>query len=263
MRIKNQLVSSNVARTRTSPGTNPRRYITVHETANTSRGAGAQAHANLQSRGNARVASWHIQVDDTEAIRSYPDTVRCWHAGDGGGHGNMSSIGIEICVNSDGDFTKAKANAAAVIRDLRAKYDIPRSRVVQHNYWSGKNCPTNLRRSGQWAAFVASTDPDHGVKPAPTRPPASKPTPVPTPERTWFDMATKNDLRDVVKEQLAPIAEDVTKIKVAVGRIDPGKDRTLRDELNKIKTALERVDPGEGRDLLAEIGARLADEETS
>lgn len=28
------------------------------------------------------------------------------------------------------------------------------------------------------------------------------PTPAPTPERTWFDMATKNDLRDVVRAEL-------------------------------------------------------------
>lgn len=154
--IRNQLVSSRAV---TSSGTNPRRYITIHETANTARGANAQAHANLQSNGFS--ASWHITVDDTQAIRSYPDTVRCWHAGDGSGHGNMSSIGIEICVNSDGNFTRAKANAAAVVRQLRAKYNIPRSRVVQHNHWSGKNCPTNLRRSG-WAAFLASTDPSGG-----------------------------------------------------------------------------------------------------
>src|SRR5690625_5554605 len=126
--IRNQLVSS---RQRTNSGTNGRRWITIHETANTSRGANAQAHANLQSNGNARNASWHIQVDDTQAIRSFPDTVRCWHAGDGSGHGNMSSIGIEICVNSDGNFTRAKANAAAVVRQLRAKYNIPRSRVVR------------------------------------------------------------------------------------------------------------------------------------
>jgi len=151
--IRNQLVSSRAV---TSSGTNPRRYITIHETANTARGANAQAHANLQSNGFS--ASWHITVDDTQAIRSYPDTVRCWHAGDGSGHGNMSSIGIEICVNSDGNFNRAKANAAAVVRQLRQQYNIPRSRVVQHNHWSGKNCPANLRRSG-WAAFLASTDP--------------------------------------------------------------------------------------------------------
>src|SRR5690625_4482439 len=156
--IRNQLVSS---RQRTNSGTNGRRWITIHETANTSRGANAQAHANLQSNGNARSASWHIQVDDTQAIRSFPDTVRCWHAVDGQGNGNNNSIAIEICVNSDGNFTRAKANAADVVRQLRQQYNIPRSRVVQHNHWSGKNCPANLRRSG-WAACLASTDPSGG-----------------------------------------------------------------------------------------------------
>lgn len=157
IKIRNQLVPSKHAKHVTSSGRNPRRFITVHETGNRSRGAGAAAHANLQARGY-RAASWHIQVDEKEAVRSFKDTVRCWHAGDGSGHGNMSSIGIEICVNSDGDYAGAKANAIKVIRQLRAKYDIPRSRVVQHNHWSGKNCPTLLRRAG-WATFVAATDP--------------------------------------------------------------------------------------------------------
>lgn len=77
--IKEQLVAS---RNLTSSGDNPCNYITVHETANTNKGANAQAHANLQSKGNSRTASWHYQVDDKEIIQSYPDNVRCWHAGE-------------------------------------------------------------------------------------------------------------------------------------------------------------------------------------
>lgn len=158
MKIRRQIVKN---RSKTSPGKNPGLYITVHETGNTSRGANAAAHANLQSRGNVRNASWHIQVDDKEAVRSFPNSVRCWHAGDGTGPGNYSSIGIEICVNSDGDYEMALQNAADVVRRLRRKKKIPRERVVQHNHWSGKNCPTRLRSRGakEWNEFVASTDP--------------------------------------------------------------------------------------------------------
>lgn len=154
MKTRQQLVTS---RSKTNAGTNTRRYITIHETANTGRGADAAAHADLQSRGNVRQASWHWQVDDTEAVQSFPHTVRCWHAGDGDGPGNNSSIGIEICVNRDGDFKKAVENAAALTRKIMADEGIPLERVVQHSRWSGKNCPTFLRSGSKgvtWTDFL-------------------------------------------------------------------------------------------------------------
>ena len=152
--IKEQLVAS---RTLTSSGNNPCNYITIHETANTNKGANAQAHANLQSKGNSRTASWHYQVDDKEIIQSYPDNVRCWHAGDGNGKGNSQSIGIEICVNEDGDFKKAVKNAVDLVKRLMKKHNIPVANVVQHNNWSGKNCPRYLRNGSKgidWNEFI-------------------------------------------------------------------------------------------------------------
>ena len=153
MNFKEQLVQS---RTHTWSGTNQKTTITVHETANTSRGAHAQAHANLQSNGNVRQASWHVQVDDAEAIRSFPDDVRCWHAGKDA----QDSLSLEICVNEDGDYDRALANAAEVVKQWRAEHGLGRDDVVDHNYWTGKDCPAKLRASGEWDAFVASTDPD-------------------------------------------------------------------------------------------------------
>lgn len=152
MKIRDQLVT---ARNRTWSGRNLATSITVHETANTSRGANAAAHANLQSRGNVRQASWHIQVDDREAVRSFPDDVRCWHAG----WAAADSLSLEICVNSDGDYDKALANAAEVVKMWREKYGLGRAAVKQHYDWTGKNCPSRLRAAGRWAEFVAATDP--------------------------------------------------------------------------------------------------------
>lgn len=106
----------------------------------------------LQYNGNDRQASWHYTVDDHEIWQSIPEKEVAWHAGDGRGPGNMSSIAIEICVNSDGDFTKAKRLAAELAAELLNKYNLPISRLVQHNHWSGKNCPRNLRKSG-WSQF--------------------------------------------------------------------------------------------------------------
>lgn len=141
---------------RQTAGTNPCTYITVHETDNTSRGAGAQAHANYQKSGGGG-ASWHYQVDDKGVIQSYPDTRRLWHAGDGRGNGNMSSIGIETCVNPDSNWATTKENLAQLISTLMSRHGIPISRVVQHNHWSGKNCPRNMRANGnaQWNQVIA------------------------------------------------------------------------------------------------------------
>ena len=142
--IKQQLVPD--VNKNTFTGENPGTHITVHMTGNKNAGADAQAHANLQSRGNpGRAASWHLTVDDIEAIQSYPLSKRCFHAGDGRGLGNMSSIAIEICVNSDGDLMKAVQNAAQLTAQIMKQKNIPLSRVVQHYAWSKKNCPTQLR----------------------------------------------------------------------------------------------------------------------
>ena len=134
--IVQQLVTSNA---RVNAGTNDCTSITVHETANLNYRADAQAHSNLQSRVNARNASWHYSVDDTQAIQSFLDTKRCWHAGDGSkaGGGNQSSIAIELCVNVDDDFDAAVQNLVELIQVLMARHNIPLSRVFQHSHWSG------------------------------------------------------------------------------------------------------------------------------
>src|SRR5690625_3772511 len=102
------------------------KYITVHNTANTNKGANAKMHARYQKNGSGgRQASWHYQVDDTEIWQSLEDNQQGWHAGDGSGKGNTQSIGIEICENSDGDFDKAVENAQWLIIKLMNKYNIP------------------------------------------------------------------------------------------------------------------------------------------
>ena len=168
-------------------GVNGRKYITIHETANTDKGADAQTHANLQS--NGFTASWHWQVDDKEAIQSFAHTAQLWHAGDGKGNGNLNSIGIEICVNSGGDFKKAVANAAELVKKIMKDEGIPQSNVVQHNRWSGKNCPTNLRNGNKgvnWADFnrmisVSTSKPNKTqTKPATVTNPVGKPA-----KQTW------------------------------------------------------------------------------
>lgn len=141
-------------------GVNPATSVTVHETDNPDEGADAAATADYQENGaGGRTASWHWQVDDAEAVQSFEHTTRCWHAGDGDtpGGGNMTSVAVEICVNADGDYRQALANAAELVREHIVP-DIGADVLVQHNHWSGKNCPRGIRagRVQTWQQFVAA-----------------------------------------------------------------------------------------------------------
>ena len=133
------------------------KYITIHNTDNYSKGANAKAHANYLKNVNNKV-SWHYTVDDTEVYHHLPDNEAGYHTGDGMGikSGNLNSIGVEICVNSDGDLRKATDNAVELVKKLMKKHNIPIENVVQHNYWSGKNCPRELRNGNpySWEEFI-------------------------------------------------------------------------------------------------------------
>ena len=140
-------------------GSNPCKYITIHETGNAAKGADAAAHgAYLDSAaGEDALVSWHYTVDDHAIVQHLPDYETAYHAGDGkSGQGNTTSIGIEICVNAGGDFAQAQANAASLVRLLMEEHGIPIDRVVQHAHWNGKDCPKTIRATtGAWEAFLA------------------------------------------------------------------------------------------------------------
>ncbi len=131
-------------------GANSMEYITIHETGNYASGADAAAHAAYLKTTSEKV-SWHYSVDENGVYRHIPDNEVAWHAGTS--EGNTRSIGIEICVNGDGNFNRAIENAASLVRYLMGLHGIPLERVVQHNKWNGKNCPANLRLGG-WHEFL-------------------------------------------------------------------------------------------------------------
>ncbi len=58
--------------------------------------------------------------------------------------GNSQSVGIEICENSDGNFEAAVRNSQQLVAKLMADLNVPISRVVKHQDWSGKNCKISL-----------------------------------------------------------------------------------------------------------------------
>ncbi|MGF2716834.1 N-acetylmuramoyl-L-alanine amidase, partial [Bacillus cereus] len=135
------------------------KYITIHETANTTPGANAENHAkylyNQATQGTFRTASWHYTVDDKEIYQHLPTNENGWHAGDGQGSGNMESIGIEIAVNQDGDYNKAVENAEKLVAYLMKQEGISGDNLRRHEQWSGKKCPDIMITKGNWNNFVS------------------------------------------------------------------------------------------------------------
>lgn len=148
-------IDKQIIETKSKYGTNnQKKYITIHETDNTSETANAQAHANLQRNGYK--VSWHYQVDQSTIIQSFPHEYQLWHSNDNG-NGNMNSIAIEMCVNKGNDYLKTLINTIELVKKIMKEENIPIENVVQHNHWNNKNCPRILR-SGTgamtWKQFI-------------------------------------------------------------------------------------------------------------
>ena len=165
MQIKKQLVPKNKWNIK-CPNTMKPQYITVHNTANDASAANEIAYMTR----NNHATSYHYAVDDKEIIQAVPDNRNAWHCGDGTGKGNMTSIGVEICYSKSGGerYVKAEENAVQLVAYLLKKYKLPISRVKQHNFWSGKDCPHRIRKEGRWGEFIQRVEKEMQGKSKPT-----------------------------------------------------------------------------------------------
>ena len=131
------------------------RYIVIHDTANKSKGADADAHFRYFNGGD-RSSSADFFVDDKRILQVNDYTAYyTWHVGDGKGkYGitNQNSVGVEICVNADGNYDAAYLKAAELTKYLMKQLGIPPERVVRHYDASRKNCPASMSGSG-WALW--------------------------------------------------------------------------------------------------------------
>lgn len=134
------------------------RFIVIHDTGNPDKGADADANFQHFNNGD-RGSSADIFVDDHAVIRAN-DYRRyySWHCGDGHGkYGitNGSSVGLEICVNQDGDYQRAVSNAVWMTHQLMRELHIPAEHVVRHYDASRKCCPASMAANNwqRWKEF--------------------------------------------------------------------------------------------------------------
>lgn len=160
-------------------------FITVHEVGNLNpQGGTARATRNfVHNGGGDENVSFQAVVGDTESIQLLPWNEVGWHAGDGSGDGNHDSIAIET--QQVGNWAKTIANLAKLVAALMKEFNIPISRVVQHNHWSGKNCPQYLRagrapitgvRSIDWPQFLGMVQAEYAKITAPAKAPIKEMT---------------------------------------------------------------------------------------
>lgn len=129
--------------------------IVMHYTANP--GASADNHRRYFRDLKDRYASAHIFIDDKEAICIIPLNEVAYHANERsckltalqastsyyrGGNANLTSIGIEMCLDKNGNITAATFNRSVdVAAELCKTYDLTASDIIRHYDVTGKNCP--------------------------------------------------------------------------------------------------------------------------
>lgn len=130
--------------------------IVVHNTAGTA-SAREEAAAMIAS---AAATSFHVVIDEAEAVECIPFARNAWHAGDGAaGYANRRLIGLEIARSMDTTsdrFDQAEANAAHYIAHVCRQYGWTSAQLHQHNWYSNTACPH--RTKTHWQTFLKQVD---------------------------------------------------------------------------------------------------------
>nr|DAH03930.1 MAG TPA: N-acetylmuramoyl-L-alanine amidase [Caudoviricetes sp.] len=135
------------------------KFIVIHDTANTGKGADAMAHYRYLQH-TTRAGSAHYYVDDKEIVQTIDDSVVAWAVGDKWARKNATrddvtnynSISVELCINQGIDKDKAYDNLLWLTRYLMQKYH---AEVVRHFDATGKPCPKSWQSNNwsQWWRF--------------------------------------------------------------------------------------------------------------
>ncbi|EAC2921728.1 N-acetylmuramoyl-L-alanine amidase family protein [Listeria monocytogenes] len=136
-----------------APNAMKAKKITIHNTYND---ASSQNETDYCKNNNNEV-SFHVAVDDKEAIQVVPFNRNAWHCGDGAnGFGNRNTIGVEICYSKSGGsrYTKSEQNTIKYVAGLCVEQGITASKdtIKKHQDWSGKYCPHRILAEKRWPA---------------------------------------------------------------------------------------------------------------
>lgn len=136
-----------------SGGTGKAAGVTIH---NTDGGANAETYTRAtypnQNMKDSRV---HYYVDDVEAWQNLLETEVGWHAGDGRGDGNETTISIEIIMRGSAikSDEASEDNGAKLAAILLVRHGLSIDKLYKHKDWSGKQCPLYI--IPHWDAFKA------------------------------------------------------------------------------------------------------------
>lgn len=188
-----------------SDGTGIPQGVTIHNTndlKNVEEDAEQYTRATWPNA-NMNDARVHYYVDDVNAWQNLKDTEIGWHAGDGSGPGNGTTISIEIIMDGTGSAEDigAEENGAKLAALLLHKYGLGIDKLYTHNHWMGhpdkivqgarKNCPLYILP--HWDAFKAKVaaylEQLKGTAPAPEQPKEDKTEIMGTAQATAQQMA--------------------------------------------------------------------------
>lgn len=126
------------------------RGLVIHWTANEGSGANAVANRNYFNKPTTE-ASAHYIVDDRQIVRCLPENEMGYHVGAKtykpdaikrlSSYPNNCTIGIEMCVNADGDFAKTYQQTVELAADILKRYGWGVDHLWRHYDVTGKNCP--------------------------------------------------------------------------------------------------------------------------
>jgi N-acetylmuramoyl-L-alanine amidase CwlA len=128
--------------------------IILHWTANEGKGADADNNAQFfenRKYGKTSYGSAHYIVDDHQIVQCLPDDEMAYHVGASrytsyakekfGSYPNNCTLGIEICVNADGNFKKTYQHAIELTAHLLKKHKLDVDDIATHYQITWKNCP--------------------------------------------------------------------------------------------------------------------------
>lgn len=228
--------------------------VVIHWTANMGKGANAMAHYRYFSQATV-TASAHYFVDDKQILRIIPENEMAYHVGAKsyktnyfGSYPNNCLVGVEMCVNPDGDFNKTYWASVWLCADILYRHKLnPDKDLVRHYDITGKDCPRmfvddasakqflGTNAYGAWTTFKADVKKAYQLM---VNPVPSKPT-----------------VEEVIKT-MSKYFEDVPEGSWSGSTIDRAKELGLMDGVSSKKFDPKGVVT---REMLAAVAVRVHD----